>query len=120
MCQSNITHFSGHLCVILFFLYLFQCLFPCAGQLRVSHHHVLYRFIEIKPLFRRTDTLAGTLDVVTFEQGRDDGGTGGRRTDTRILHRFACLSVSDFLAAVLHSREQGGFRIKRFGQCLFL
>ena len=60
-------------------------------NIAVSYTHL--RFIEVKPLFRRTDVLAGTLDVVTFEQGRDDGGTGGRRTDTRIPVSYTHLDV---------------------------
>ena len=101
-------------------LYLRQGLFPAAGQFHVRHAHVLHRLVEIHPLFGRDDALAGTGDIVAFDQGGDDGGTGGGCAYTRILDGFLCLFVRDVFPAGLHRRQQGGFRVQRLGQGLLL
>lgn len=61
--------------------YLCQCLLPAAGQFHIRHKHVLHRLVDVHPLFGRDNALAGTGDIVAFNQCGDDGGTCGRRTD---------------------------------------
>ena len=99
---------------------LHERLFPAAGQLHVCHAHFFDGFIDGQPLVGRHESLSRTLDVLPLEEGCDDGRTGRRSADAQFLHRLARLLVRQFLAAALHGREQGGFRVERLGHGLFL
>ncbi len=101
-------------------LYLRQGLLPASGQFHVRHAHVLHRLIDIHPFFGREDALAGADDIVTFDKGGNDGGTGGRCAYTQILDGLLCLFVRDVFPAGLHRRQQGGFRVQRLGHGLLL
>ena len=100
--------------------YLCQSFLPAAGQFHIRHKHLLHCLVEIHSLFGRYDALAGTCDIIAADQCGDDGGTGGRRADTHVFHGLLRLVVRDVPAAGLHSLQQSGFRVKRFGQSLFL
>ena len=101
-------------------LYLQQGLLPASRQFHIGHTHPLHRLVDIHPFLGRDDALAGTGDIVTPHQGGDDGGTGGRRAYAQVPDGLLRLFVRDVFSAGLHCRQQGGFRVQRFGQGLLL
>ena len=96
-------------------LHLRQGLLPASRQFHVRHTHVLHRLIDIHPFFGRDDAFAGAGDIVTFDKGGNDGGTGGGCAYAQFLDSLLCLFVRDVFPAGLHRRQQGGLRVQRLG-----
>ena len=97
-----------------------QGLFPASRQGDIRHKHLLYRLVDMQPLFRGDDALARSGDVVALEQGGNDGGSRGGRSDSQLLHGLPCLLVGYLPAAGFHGRQQRGFGIERSGHGLLL
>ena len=69
-------------------LYLRQFRFPARGEGGVGYFHAPYRFVEKEPLGSRNDVFPRITDIFAFEQGADDVGSCGYRSQSLALSLF--------------------------------
>ena len=100
------------------FFYLRQFRLPASRHLHVGDVHAPDDGIQGKPFLRRHERLLHAHHVFPFEQGLDDGGTGGGRADAAVLQRLPRFLVLQALApGGLHRRQQGAFGMQRLRAC---
>ena len=88
---------------------------PLSGHFYVGNLLVLYYMIYCQSFLRRDKVLLLPAHIVTGEKGFDDGGTGGRCTDTRLFHAGTKFGIFHGVSAILHSRKQAALGVQGLG-----
>ena len=108
------------LCIILLLFNFTKFLLPDTCEFSTLEEFFVDDADEFHTCRSGNEAFAFLADVVTFEKGFDDGGTGGRTPDAVFLHGIAQFFVIDKLACRFHRTEQGGFGIGFGRLCPFL